>query len=459
MLSSHCAVARTELRAAARRAVSIGSSVPPPAVRRRGRSGGRTGPAGPPGPSSSPAARRAPRRRRAARPTRVAWAVRPSCWRATTSRPATNAATASAGPVTVRPLRAQRVRVGDRQHRAAVEHDDVLEQPLDLADQVARQDDRARVLEPVGEQGVVERVPRRARPCRGAPRRAASAACGSRCRRRRRTPTACRATARSGRSAGRARSGRCSASASSRSKSGRRSPRNSRVVLELLVGRAARRRSPGPGTCRPARARSPTGPRRRRAPCPTVLRRNAASTDSAVVLPEPLRPSSPVITPGRMVNDTASSAIVDVVAGGEVPDLDAEAAHRGPSFLAEPVDDLVDADAEHARLLEHRVDDVGEERGPALGEQLLAGALGDEHPDAAALVEDALVDQLGERLGGGRGVDPERRRVLRRRHDLLLRLERARQHVRRIWSAICTYRGSRPSNIARLRSVVHYLTN
>ena len=44
---------------------------------------------------------------------------------------------------------------------------------------------------------------------------------------------------------------------------------------------------------------------------PADARRNAARTDSRVVLPEPLRPSSPVITPGRMLNDTASSAVVE----------------------------------------------------------------------------------------------------------------------------------------------------
>ena len=43
---------------------------------------------------------------------------------------------------------------------------------------------------------------------------------------------------------------------------------------------------------------------------PLVLRRNAASTDSAVVLPDPLRPSSPVITPGPESNETASRAVV-----------------------------------------------------------------------------------------------------------------------------------------------------
>ena len=74
-------------------------------------------------------------------------------------------------------------------------------------------------------------------------------------------------------------------------------------------------------------------------------------------------------------------------------------------------------------LVDDGVDDLGEE--PLAPVRLKRGARagGDEHPDAAALVEHALVDQLGERLGGRRGVDPERGRVLRGGHDLLLRSE------------------------------------
>src|SRR5690606_5109711 len=45
--------------------------------------------------------------------------------------------------------------------RAPVQHDDVLDQPVDLVDQVGGQDDGARVGEVVREQAVVEGHPRR----------------------------------------------------------------------------------------------------------------------------------------------------------------------------------------------------------------------------------------------------------------------------------------------------------
>jgi hypothetical protein len=63
------------------------------------------------------------------------------------------------------------------------------------------------------------------------------------------------------------------------------------------------------------------------------------------------------------------------------------------------LNDLVDGNADHAGLGEHRVDHLGDEALAALRAQLLAGVGADEHADAALLVEDALVDQLGEVLG------------------------------------------------------------
>ena len=53
----------------------------------------------------------------------------------------------------------------------------------------------------------------------------------------------------------------------------------------------------------------------------------------------------------------------------------------------------------------------------------------DEHADAPPLVEDALVDELLKGLRGRRRVDPVEGRVLVGRHDLLVALEGATQHV------------------------------
>ena len=242
-------------------------------------------------------------------PMSVAWAVRPSCWRATTSRSATNAPTASAGPVTVTPPPRSVSASAAVSTRAAVEHDDVLEQPLDLADQVAGQDDRAGVLQPVGEQHVVERVPRggvhaEVHLVEQGQRRAAGEPDDDA-----RTPTACPATAGRLACAGRARSGP-SARPPAHGTNSRPAVAEELEGRPRASGRAGRRRSPGPGTCRPAPAAFSHGSSPSTSTVPDVVRRNAASTDSSVVLPEPLRPSSPVITPGRMLNETASSATV-----------------------------------------------------------------------------------------------------------------------------------------------------
>ena len=63
--------------------------------------------------------------------------------------------------------------------------------------------------------------------------------------------------------------------------------------------------------------------------------------------------------------------------------------------------------------------------------EALAGALGDEHADAAALVEHAPVDQQVDRLAGGGGVDPVERGELVRRGDLVALSVGAREHVAR----------------------------
>ena len=65
------------------------------------------------------------------------------------------------------------------------------------------------------------------------------------------------------------------------------------------------------------------------------------------------------------------------------------------------------------------------ERLSAFGEEAIAGAGGDEHPDAAALVEDALVDQHADALGGRRGIDPVEGGELVRRRGLGLFGQRA----------------------------------
>ena len=68
-------------------------------------------------------------------------------------------------------------------------------------------------------------------------------------------------------------------------------------------------------------------------------------------------------------------------------------------------------------------EDVLDEPGPALGAQALAGARRDEHAEAPLLVEQAVVDELLERLGDGGRVDAVERGVLVRRHHLLVVVE------------------------------------
>ena len=149
------------------------------------------------------------------------------------------------------------------------------------------------------------------RPCRGGPRRAGSAGPGWRARRRRRTRTACRARAcrawLRGSSSKRVHQA-CPPAPRENVRPAR--PRGTRASsLELLVGEHV--------AALPDQARAGQHPLvlprvlavdEHRAGRPAAERGQRPT--AAVVLPEPLRPSSPVMTPGRMVNDTASSAVV-----------------------------------------------------------------------------------------------------------------------------------------------------
>ncbi len=204
--------------------------------------------------------------------------------------------------------RADVVGVLGEQDPPAVDDHDVLEETLDLGDEVAR----------AGWCAGARRSPRRARrrtrsgsgrPCRGRPRRRSSAARGRRARRPRRAPSACRARARW------ASCGRPPRTCRGGGRRGRRPSAGARRRSTRSVSRALsdspRRRSRTSWVCIVAQtfsnrsSSSPSGPTRT---VPDVGRRNAASRAASVVLPAPLRPSRPVMTPGRIVRVAPSSA-------------------------------------------------------------------------------------------------------------------------------------------------------